>query len=64
MSDFEKILGFKPEIYTSPPQKGDYPEIDMTTVLDVNRIKRNQTNIGCFQLAVSLERLGVQRQKQ
>jgi hypothetical protein len=60
MDQFENMYGRKPREYTSPLDKGDHPEIDQTTELDNDGIKKYQTMIGCLQWAVSLGRFDIQ----
>jgi hypothetical protein len=54
MNDFEMIFRFEPREYTPPLELGDHPEIDVLTELDVTRVKKYQTIIGCLQWAVLL----------
>jgi hypothetical protein len=54
------MFGSKPKEYTSPLEKGDRPEIDVTYELDGEGIKKYQTMIGCLQWAVSLGRFDIQ----
>jgi hypothetical protein len=48
------MFGCKPPEYTSPLEKGGHQEIDTSTELDDDGIKRCQTMIGFLQWAVSL----------
>ena len=54
------MFGAKPREYTSPLEKGDHPEIDITDDLHHDGIKKYQTIIGCLQWAVSLGRFDIQ----
>jgi Reverse transcriptase (RNA-dependent DNA polymerase) len=60
MDQFKNMFGCKPRDFTSPLEKGDHPAIYTSEELDVNRIKRYRTMIGCLQWAVSLGRFDTQ----
>ena len=53
------MYGSKPRDYTSPHEKGDHPEVDLSEELDEEGIKRYQTMIGCLQWAISLGRFDI-----
>jgi hypothetical protein len=59
MDQYENMFGSKPKEYTSPLEKGDNPEIDVTEELDDGGFKKYQTMIGCLQWAVSLGRFDI-----
>ena len=57
---FEQMFGHKPkQKYSSPLEKNDHPELDMSPLLDMDGIKRYQSLIGALQWAVSLGRIDV-----
>jgi hypothetical protein len=56
MYQYETLFGSKPKEYTSPLERVDQPELDVTEELDHSGIKKYQTMIGCLQWAVSLGR--------
>ena len=45
--------------YTSPLKKNDHPELDKSSLLDTDGIKKYQSLIGAMQWAVSLGRLDI-----
>ena len=54
------IFGSKPkQNVTSPLEKGDHPELDMSEELDTNGIKDYQLLIGTLQWSVSLGRIDI-----
>jgi len=54
------IFGIKPKnIYSSPLERGDHPELDTSPELDIEGIKVYQSMIGAAQWIVSLGRLDV-----
>jgi len=56
----EHIFGSKPkQNVTSPLEKGDHPELDMSGELDANGIKDYQSLIGTLQWSVSLGRIDI-----
>jgi hypothetical protein len=50
----ESIFGEPPKEYTSPIDKDDHPELDMTEEASPEEIKHYQSLIGSFQWAISL----------
>jgi hypothetical protein len=54
------MFGPEPKEYTSPLERGDHPEIDVTDELDGEGAKKYQKMIGCLQWAVSLGRFDIQ----
>jgi hypothetical protein len=60
MDQYENMFGSKPKEYTSPLEKSNHPEIDVTEELDDIGIRNYQTMIGCLQWAVSLGRFDIQ----
>jgi hypothetical protein len=54
------MFGSKSKEYTSPLEKGDHPEVDMSEEIDEKGIKKYQTRIGCLLWAVFLERFDIQ----
>ena len=54
IEQFEIMFGSKPkEEYTSPLEKSDPPEIDLSSELDANGMKMYQSMIGSMQWAIS-----------
>ena len=60
MDQYEKMFGMKPKEYTSPLEKSDHPEIDISDELDQAGIKIYQSMIGSLQWAISLGRFDIQ----
>jgi hypothetical protein len=60
MDQYEDMFGSKPKVYTSPLEKGDHPEIDVTEEFNDSGIKKYQTMIGCLEWEVSLGRFDIQ----
>ena len=57
---FVNMFGSKPkQIYASPLEKGDHPELDTSEYLDQDSTQKYQSLIGAIQWAVSLGRLDV-----
>ena len=57
---YERIFGCKPkQAVTSPLEKGDHPELDMSEELDTNGIKDYQSLIGALQWSISLGRIDI-----
>ncbi len=57
---YERIFGSKPkQNITSPLEKGDHPELDMSDELDADGIKNYQSLIGALQWSVSLGRIDI-----
>jgi Reverse transcriptase (RNA-dependent DNA polymerase) len=54
MDQFKNRYDCKPKEYTSPLEKGDNPEVDISESLDEEGIKQYQTMRGCLQWSVSL----------
>ena len=42
------------ELYSSPLDKGDHPELDTSDLLDADRIQKYQSMIGAMQWAISI----------
>ena len=60
LGTYERIFGSKPkQSVTSPLEKGDHPELDMSEELDANGIKDYQSLIGALQWSVSLGRIDI-----
>jgi len=60
LGTYERIFGSKPkQNVTSPLEKGDHPELDMSEELDNQGIKNYQSIIGALQWAVSLGRIDI-----
>ena len=54
------FFGTKPkQVYTSPLEKGDNPELDTSEELDVTGTKKYQSMIGALQWCISLGRLDI-----
>ena len=50
-----RLFGEKPkELYSSPFEKGDHPELDSSYLLDADRIQKYQSMIGAMQWAISI----------
>ena len=55
-----RMFGEKPkEIYTSPLEKGDHPELDTSDLLDADGIQKYQSMIGAMQWAISISRFDI-----
>ena len=49
------MFGEKPkELYSSPLDKGDHPELDTSDLLDADGIQKYQSMIGAMQWAISI----------
>jgi Reverse transcriptase (RNA-dependent DNA polymerase) len=60
LSNYERMFGTKPKEYSSPLEKGDHPEMDVTDELDDQGIAMYQSLIGALQWAVTLGRFDIQ----
>ena len=47
------------EIYSSPLEKGDHPELDTSDLVDADRIQKYQSMIGAMQWAISIGRFDI-----
>jgi hypothetical protein len=57
---YEQMFGSKPKTtYSSPLERGDHPELDISEELGIDGIKQYQTLIGAAQWLVSLGRLDI-----
>jgi hypothetical protein len=57
---YERMFGERPkQVYTSPLESGDHPEIDTSDLLDADGIRKYQSMIGALQWAVSIGRLDI-----
>ena len=57
---YERLSGTKPkDLYTSPLEKGDHPEMDTSELLNSTGIKQYQSMVGAMQWAVSIGRLDI-----
>ena len=54
LKNYVRMFGNQPQKYTSPLEKGDHLELDISEELDVEGIKKYQSLIGCLQWMVSL----------
>ena len=55
-----RLFGEKPkELYSSPLEKGDHPELDSSDLLDADRIQKYQLMIGAMQWAISIGRFDI-----
>jgi hypothetical protein len=54
MDNYTRMFGALPKMYTSPLEKGDHPEIDLTEELDSDGIRKYQSLIGALQMLVTL----------
>jgi len=60
LGTYECIFGSKPkQNVTSPLEKGDHPELDMSDELDPEGIKNYQSLIGQLQWSISLGRIDI-----
>ena len=59
VQNYEMLFKDKPKEYSSPLEKNDHPELDMTEYLDETNIKVYQSMIGALQWAVSLGRFDI-----
>ena len=59
MGNYEKFFNDAPREYSSPLEKNDHPELDITELLDAEGIKKYQSMIGELQWAVSLGRFDI-----
>jgi len=60
LGTYKCIFGSKPkQNVTSPLEKGDHPELDMSDKLDTNGIKNYQLLIGALQWSMSLGRMDI-----
>jgi hypothetical protein len=59
VNQYESIFGAQPKEYTSPIDKDDHPELDMTEDANPEEIKHDQSLIGSFQWAISLGRYDI-----
>jgi hypothetical protein len=60
IEQYERMFGTKPREYTSPLEKGDHPEIDISPEVNEAGIKTYQSMIGSLQWAISLGRFDIQ----
>ena len=57
---YVRMFGEKPkEIYMSPLEKGDHPELDTSDLLDADGIQKYQSMIGAMQWAISIGRFDI-----
>ena len=57
---YERLFGSKPkDVYTSPLEKGDHPEMDTSELLDEAGIQQYQSTVGALQWAASIGRLDI-----
>lgn len=59
VADFERMFKERPRPYSSPLERGDHPEADVSELLDIEGIKQYQSLIGSAQWAVQLGRIDV-----
>ena len=60
VATYERLFGTKPkDVYTSPMEKGDHPEMDTSKLLDSTGIQQYQSLVGAMQWAVSIGRLAI-----
>jgi histone deacetylase 1/2 len=59
VEDYIRMFGEKPKPASSPMERGDHPEIDISEELDLNGMKQYQSIIGSLQWAVQLGRLDI-----
>ena len=57
---YVRLFGSKPkEVYTSPLDKGDHPELDTSELLDEDGIGKYQSMIGAMQWAIAIGRFDI-----
>ena len=57
---YVRLFGEKPkELYSSPLEKGDHPELDTSDLLDADGIQKYQSMIGAMQWAISIGRFDI-----
>ena len=60
VATYERLFGTKPkDVYTSPLEKGDHPEMDTSELLDSAGIQQYQSIVGVMQWGVSIGRLDI-----
>jgi hypothetical protein len=60
MDNYERHFGTKPrQVYHSPLEKGDHPEMDTTHILDAEKTKLYQSMVGALQWLVTLGRFDI-----
>ena len=60
LGTYERMFGEQPkQVYSSPLEKGDHPEMDTSDLLDATGITNYQSLIGALQWAVSIGRLDI-----
>ena len=60
ISNYEKTFGELPkQMYSSPLEKGDHPELDTSDLLDTQGILIYQFMIGALQWAVTIGRFDI-----
>ena len=60
VTTYERLFGTKPkDVYTSPLEKGDHPEMDTSELLDSTGIQQYQSMVGAMQWAVAIGRLDI-----
>ena len=60
LQNYERMFESKPQLVTSPIEKGDNPELDTTELLDADQTQNYQSLIGALQWAVSIGRFDIQ----
>ena len=57
---YVRLFGEKPkELYSSPLEKGDHPELNTSDLLDADGIQKYQSMIGAMQWAISIGRFDI-----
>ena len=60
MESYERMFSTKPsQLYQSPLEKGDHPELDTTELLEEEDVTKYQSLIGAMQWAVSIGRIDI-----
>ena len=59
IQDYERLFSEAPRKYTSPLQKGDHPELDMSKPCDPDDTMKYQSLIGALQWTISLCRFDI-----
>jgi hypothetical protein len=60
-NNYEKSFGMKPKEYTSPLEKGDYPELDTSKLCTMEQVAQYQSMIRSLQWIVTIGRTYMQQ---
>jgi hypothetical protein len=59
MANYQSMFGELPKPFVSPLEKGDHPELDQSSELEADDIKKFQSLIGAMQWTISLCRMDI-----